>query len=69
MENVLTVLHQMGTDPYDYHLHINFPGGVPLDGPSAGIALATAIYSAIHGIPIDNRIAMTGELGIYGQVK
>lgn len=69
VENVLTVLHQMGTDPYDYHLHINFPGGVPLDGPSAGIALATAIYSAIHGIPIDNRIAMTGELGIYGQVK
>ncbi len=69
VENVLTVLHQMGTNPYNYHLHINFPGGIPLDGPSAGIAMATAIYSAIHGQPVDNRLAMTGELGIYGQVK
>lgn len=69
VENVLTVLRRTDIDPYAYHLHVNFPGGVPLDGPSAGIAMASAIYSAIKGIEVDNRLAMTGELGIHGKVK
>ncbi|PTX59358.1 Lon-like ATP-dependent protease [Melghirimyces profundicolus] len=69
VENVLTVLRRTDIDPYACHLHINFPGGVPLDGPSAGIAMASAIYSAIKGIKVDNRLAMTGELSIHGRVK
>ncbi|MBO8170539.1 MAG: ATP-dependent protease LonB [Bacillaceae bacterium] len=69
VENVLTILSQKGINPYDYDLHINFPGGTPVDGPSAGISMATAIYSAIVGAPVDNRIAMTGEISIHGKVK
>ncbi len=69
VENVLTVLKSIGLHPANYDLHINFPGGTPIDGPSAGMAIATAIASAIKRVPVDNRIAMTGELGIHGKVK
>lgn len=69
VENVLTVLRRFGLQPQHFDLHINFPGGTPIDGPSAGIAMATAIASAIRGIPVDNKLAMTGEVGIHGNVK
>uniref|UniRef100_A0A4Y8PTE5 endopeptidase La n=2 Tax=Paenibacillus athensensis TaxID=1967502 RepID=A0A4Y8PTE5_9BACL len=69
VDNVLTVLRRLGMRPEDYDLHINFPGGVPIDGPSAGISMATAITSAIHKIPVDNKLAMTGEMSIHGKVK
>lgn len=69
VENVLTVLRAMGYSPSNYDLHINFPGGTPIDGPSAGIAMATAIVSAIRGIPVDHELAMTGEISIHGKVK
>jgi Lon-like ATP-dependent protease len=69
VENVLTVLRRTDVNPDDYDLHVNFPGGMPMDGPSAGIAIATAIYSAIKGVPVDNRTALTGELSIHGNVK
>ncbi|RJS56536.1 ATP-dependent protease LonB [Bacillus subtilis] len=69
VENVLTVLRTMGMKPSDYDIHINFPGGIPIDGPSAGIAMATGIFSAIHKIPIDNTVAMTGEISLNGLVK
>jgi len=69
VENVLTVLKSMGLRPYDYDLHINFPGGTPIDGPSAGIAMATAIASAIQERPVDHETAMTGEISIHGRVK
>jgi Lon-like ATP-dependent protease len=69
VENVITVLAQYGLHTSDYDLHINFPGGLPIDGPSAGISMATAIASAIMGIPIDHTIALTGELSIQGKVK
>lgn len=69
VENVMTVLRRNGFSPDDYHLHVNFPGGVPVDGPSAGVTIVAAIVSAIRGIPVDNRLAMTGELSIHGRVK
>ena len=69
VENVLTVLRRTTeVDPRDYDLHINFPGGVPIDGPSAGVAIATAVYSAIKSIPVNNLVAMTGEISIRGLV-
>ncbi|WP_434749707.1 ATP-dependent protease LonB [Paenibacillus amylolyticus] len=69
VENVLTVLKAMGIRTSDYDLHVNFPGGTPIDGPSAGIAMATAITSAIQGRPVDHELAMTGEVSIHGRVK
>ena len=70
VENVLTVLRrQMSIEPQNFDIHVNFPGGVPIDGPSAGIAIATAIISAIRQQKVDNYLAMTGELSIRGCVK
>ncbi|KJS71499.1 MAG: Lon protease [Desulfotomaculum sp. BICA1-6] len=69
VENVLTVLrYTMGVDYRDYDLHINFPGGAPVDGPSAGVGIATAVYSAVSGALVDNTVAMTGEVSIRGLV-
>lgn len=70
VENVLTVLRKhFQLNPSDYDIHLNFPGGMMVDGPSAGITVATAIYSAITGQEVDNKIAMTGELSIGGKIK
>ncbi|TSB46289.1 ATP-dependent protease LonB [Alkalicoccobacillus porphyridii] len=69
VENVVTVLRRMGLPTSDFDIHVNFPGGGPVDGPSAGIAIACGIYSAIHELPIRHDLAMTGELSIRGQVK
>ncbi|TWI57073.1 ATP-dependent protease LonB [Halalkalibacter nanhaiisediminis] len=69
VENVVTVLRRMGIPTQNYDIHVNFPGGGPVDGPSAGIAIATGIYSAIRKEKVRNTIAMTGELGIHGKVK
>ncbi|WP_070120848.1 ATP-dependent protease LonB [Bacillus marinisedimentorum] len=69
VENVITVLRNMGVPAEKYDIHVNFPGGIPVDGPSAGIAIATGIYSAIHKRSISRTIAMTGEISIHGNVK
>lgn len=69
VENVITVLRAMGVPADEYDIHVNFPGGVPIDGPSAGIAMATGIYSAIYERPVNNQVAMTGEISIHGNVK
>ncbi|RKP54221.1 ATP-dependent protease LonB [Cohnella endophytica] len=69
LDNVLTVLKRSGFQPDNFDLHINFPGGTPVDGPSAGVAMAVAIASAMMKQPVNNKIAMTGEVSIHGAVK
>lgn len=69
LENVITVLRSMGVPAHQYDIHVNFPGGIPIDGPSAGIAMAVGIYSAIYKIPVKHTTAMTGEIGIQGDIK
>jgi Lon-like ATP-dependent protease len=70
LENVITVLaNRFKMDLHSYDIHVNFPGGGPVDGPSAGVTMAVAIYSAVKGIPVDNKVAMTGELSIRGLVR
>lgn len=63
---------QYGIDPElfrkrDIHIHVP-EGAVKKDGPSAGGALATAIYSAFTNKKIDNNVAMTGEITIRGNI-
>lgn len=69
VENVMTVIETVtGISVKDYDIHINFPGGMPVDGPSAGIAMFCAVYSAVFGKKISHKVAMTGELSIHGTV-
>lgn len=67
-ENALTVLEKYGFSKEDYQVHLNFPGGIPVDGPSAGAAMFLALYSAFTQAAVPHTIALTGEIGLHGQI-
>lgn len=60
-------LHKSFFADHDIHLHVP-AGAIPKDGPSAGVTMATALISLFTGIPVSNKIAMTGELTLLGRV-
>ncbi|PAQ16683.1 ATP-dependent protease LonB [Bacillaceae bacterium SAOS 7] len=68
-ENAWTVLKSLGVPVDQFDININFPGGMPIDGPSAGAAMTVAMYSAIYRHPVDHTVAITGEISLSGKIK
>ncbi|EGO65689.1 Lon family ATP-dependent protease [Acetonema longum] len=58
-----------GQDIANFDIHINIIGGGRIDGPSAGVAIMTAVISAITRRPIRQDVAVTGEISVQGMVK
>ena len=61
------ILKESDYDKHDIHIHVP-EGAIPKDGPSAGITMTTTLASLITGIPVDSKIAMTGEISLTGRV-
>jgi hypothetical protein len=55
-------------EPYGYHLHAP-EGATPKDGPSAGAAIASCLFSSFSGVPLNNEVALTGELDLNGNIR
>ena len=62
-----TVLKDSDFEHHDIHIHIP-EGATPKDGPSAGVTLLTTLASLITSIPVDSKLAMTGEISLRGEV-
>ena len=62
-----TVLKDSDFEHHDIHIHIP-EGATPKDGPSAGVTLLTTMASLITSIPVDSKLAMTGEISLRGEV-
>ena len=69
MQTVLTAFEGItGIDTKKYDIHVNFPGGTPTDGPSAGAAVFLALYSSFFKVAVSRRIALTGEMSVFGDI-
>ena len=72
MSLVRSRVQELGIDPdafKDTDIHVHVPSGaVPKDGPSAGVAMFTAIASLFSNTPVRNDVAMTGEITLRGLV-
>ncbi|MEW6547127.1 MAG: ATP-dependent protease LonB [Bacillota bacterium] len=70
VETVLSALAEiLDRDLLDYDVHVNWPGGIPVDGPSGGVAVGAAVASALLEVPVRPDVALTGEVSVRGDVK
>ncbi|HBX23884.1 MAG TPA: ATP-dependent protease, Lon family [Desulfotomaculum sp.] len=68
--NAASVLRRLtGRDLHEFDVHVNVVGGGRIDGPSAGVAICLALYSALENRTIPQNIAVTGELSIQGLIR
>ncbi|MEW5953080.1 MAG: Lon family ATP-dependent protease [Bacillota bacterium] len=68
--NASSVIRKIsGADLTNYDLHVNIVGGGRIDGPSAGVAIFLAVFSALEGRPLPQDLGVTGELSIQGLVR
>ena len=68
--NAASVIRKLtGEDVANYDVHVNVIGGGRIDGPSAGLAVTLAIWSALQNRPLRQDVAVTGEVSIQGRVK
>jgi ATP-dependent Lon protease len=54
-------------DDTDFHIHVP-AGAIPKDGPSAGVAMLSALYSLVMQVPVPSHLAMTGEITLRGRI-
>jgi len=68
-ENIKSGISKKWSDDGPFGIHIHCPeGATPKDGPSAGGAITTTIISLLTGIPVNNKVAMTGEIDLNGSI-